>query len=79
MSRKTGWAVVVVCIASLATAGPKGTVPRSSVDRYAAHTLRDGIGIGVVVLFVGTGAERVRLGCEPVLRGGGDCFVSAEG
>jgi hypothetical protein len=42
--------VVVVCVASLATAGPKGTVPRSSVDRYAAHTVRDGVGIGVVVL-----------------------------
>ena len=50
MSRKIGWAAVVVCVASLATAGPKGTVPRSSADRYAAHAMRDGVGIGVVVL-----------------------------
>jgi len=50
MSRKIRWAAVVVCVASLATAGPKGTVPRSSADRYRAHAVRDGIGIGVVVL-----------------------------
>jgi len=56
MSRKIGWAAVVVCVASLATAGPKGTVPRSSADRYAAHTVWDGVGIGVVVL----SSERAR-------------------
>lgn len=50
MSRKIGWAAAVVCAASLAIAGPKGTVPRTSADRYAAHTVRDGVGIGIVLL-----------------------------
>jgi hypothetical protein len=49
MSRTIALAVVVAG-ASLAMAGPKGTVPRTSPDRYAAHTIRDGVGIGVVVL-----------------------------
>jgi len=50
MSRTIRCVVMVICVASLATGGPKGTVPRSSADRYAVHTARDGIGIGVVVL-----------------------------
>ena len=50
MSRKLGWAALVVGMSSLVTAGPKGTVPRSSAERYAAHSVRDGVGIGVVVL-----------------------------
>lgn len=50
MTRRIGWAAVVVCVASLATAGPKGTVPRTSADRYATHTMRDGVGIGIVLL-----------------------------
>jgi hypothetical protein len=37
-------------VSSFAFAGPKGTVPRSSFDRYALHAAQDGVGIGVVLL-----------------------------
>jgi len=50
MSRKSGWGAVVVCVVSLAAAGPKGTVPRAAADRYAIHAMLDGVGIGVVLL-----------------------------
>jgi len=50
MSRTIRVVVMVTCVASLAMAGPKGTVPRSSADRYAAHAMHDSVGIGVVVL-----------------------------
>jgi hypothetical protein len=44
------WAAVVVGMASLAAAAPKGTVPRSSAQQYALHAVRDGFSIGVVTL-----------------------------
>lgn len=50
MSRRTGWTAVVVCGATLAVGGPKGTVPRATVERYTIHTVRDGIGVGVGLL-----------------------------
>jgi hypothetical protein len=50
MNRKIAWAAMAVCVASLVTAGPKGTVPRAAADRYTVHTVRDGVGIGVVLL-----------------------------
>jgi hypothetical protein len=50
ITRKIAWAAVVVCPTSLAIAGPKGTVPRTSADRYATHTVSDGVGIGIVLL-----------------------------
>jgi hypothetical protein len=40
----------VVALASLVVAAPKGTVPRSSAEKYALHALRDGFSIGVVPL-----------------------------
>jgi hypothetical protein len=43
-------AALLLCVASLATAGPKGTVPRAGADRYTTHTIRDGVGIGIVLL-----------------------------
>jgi hypothetical protein len=50
MKWKRSWAGAVIGIASLAAAGPKGTVPRSSAERYSVHAVRDGVGIGVVLL-----------------------------
>ena len=50
MSRKL-WSVLTVgCLASLAFAAPKGTVPRSSANRYPAHTQGDGISIAATLL-----------------------------
>lgn len=50
MRRRIGWAAIVVGVALLAAAAPKGTVPRAAADRYPAHVVRDGVGVGVVVL-----------------------------
>jgi hypothetical protein len=50
MSRRTWWTAGVVCCAALAVAGPKGTVPRATVERYPINTVREGIGVGVVLL-----------------------------
>jgi len=50
MSRKLWTVVTVGCLASLAFAAPKGTVPRSSANRYTAHTQGDGISIGATIL-----------------------------
>ena len=50
MRRRIGWAAIVVGVAVLAAAAPKGTVPRATADRYPAHIVRDGVGVGVVVL-----------------------------
>ena len=44
------WAATVVALASLVVAAPKGTVPRSSAEKYAQHAVRDGFSIGVVTL-----------------------------
>jgi len=50
VSRKL-WSVLIVgCLASVAFAVPKGTVPRSSASRYPAHTQGDGISIGARLL-----------------------------
>jgi hypothetical protein len=50
VSRKL-WSVLTVgCLASLAFAAPKGTVPRYSANRYPAHTQGDGISIGATLL-----------------------------
>jgi hypothetical protein len=56
MSGRTWGTAVVVCCVALAVAGPKGTVPRATVERYTIRTLRDGIGVGVVLL----SSEQVR-------------------
>jgi hypothetical protein len=50
VSRKL-WSVLIVgCLASLAFAAPKGTVPRSSASRYPVHTQSDGISIAARLL-----------------------------
>jgi len=50
MSRTILCAALVAGIAWLAAAAPRGTVPRSSAERYAVHSARDGVSIGVVLL-----------------------------
>ena len=50
MSARLGWAAALIALASLATAEPKGTVPRSSADKYALHSVREKFSIGVVTL-----------------------------
>ncbi|MGC2195952.1 MAG: hypothetical protein WA628_14845 [Terriglobales bacterium] len=50
MKRKGWWTAVVIGAVSLTAAAPKGTVPRSSAERYAVHAGRNGVGIGVVLL-----------------------------
>jgi hypothetical protein len=43
-------AAIVVGVISSATAAPKGTVPRSSAERYAVHANQNGVGIGLIAL-----------------------------
>ena len=43
------WSALVT-LASLASAGPRGTVPRSAADRYPAHAEKDGMSVGAVLL-----------------------------
>ena len=50
MIRKLCASIVVVGVASIATAGPRGTVPKASVGEYRAHAERNGIGIGAILL-----------------------------
>jgi len=51
MSGKIAFAaVLMLCVGSLAGTGPNGTVPRTAVDRYLIHAMRDGVGIGIVLL-----------------------------
>lgn len=42
--------MLTVCWATLAAQGPKGTVPRASADKYAAHAEQDGNSIGATAL-----------------------------
>ena len=50
MRRKIWTALTVGLAASLAFAAPKGTVPRSSANRYPVHAQNDGIAIGARLL-----------------------------
>lgn len=50
MIRKIWTSIVLIGVASIASAGPRGTVPKSSVGQYRAHAERDGVGIGAVLL-----------------------------
>jgi hypothetical protein len=43
-------AVALACVVPLAFAAHKGTVPRSSADRYPAHVQRDDVSIGAKLL-----------------------------
>lgn len=49
--KKLIWCIAgVLGTFSQVAAAPKGTVPRSSADRYAVHAAQNGVGIGVVLL-----------------------------
>jgi hypothetical protein len=50
VNRKLWAFIVVIGVASVASAVPRGTVPKSSVEEYRAHAERDGVGIGAVLL-----------------------------
>src|SRR5215475_9147187 len=50
MKAMLGWFAGLVLIASLAVAAPRGTVPRSSADKYALHAVRNRFSIGVVAV-----------------------------
>lgn len=43
-------AACLICGMSVFADAPKGTVPRAGADSYPAHAVRDGIGIGAVLL-----------------------------
>jgi hypothetical protein len=42
--------LVVAGAVSVVAAGPRGTVPRTSVQEYGAHAQRSGLGVGAVLL-----------------------------
>jgi hypothetical protein len=42
--------MVLIGMAAVTTAGPRGTTPKPSPDQYRAHTLRNGTGIGASAL-----------------------------
>ena len=50
MKRAIWIAAIVLGMVAAGFCAPKGTVPRSSAERYAVHAERNGVGIGVVLL-----------------------------
>jgi hypothetical protein len=50
MTRKLWASLALIAVASVASAGPRGTVPRDDADKYHAHAERDGLIIGAEVL-----------------------------
>ena len=50
MNRNVLLGVAFLSLASLSTAGPRGTVPKTSADRYAAHAEHDGTKIGAFLM-----------------------------
>jgi hypothetical protein len=50
MMRKLCASIVVVWVASVVSAGPRGTVPKASAGEYRAHAQRNGIGVGASLL-----------------------------
>jgi hypothetical protein len=50
MNRRLWASLAVIAAASVATAGPKGTVPREDADKYRAHAERDAVVIGAELL-----------------------------
>jgi hypothetical protein len=45
MRKKLWTSIAFAAMASVVSAGPKGTVPRENADKYHAHAERDGLGI----------------------------------
>jgi hypothetical protein len=56
MRARVGWLACVIGLVLMAAAAPKGTVPRSSAEKYALHGSHNGVGIGIVAL----SADQVR-------------------
>jgi hypothetical protein len=50
MSRRLLLGVFLMVLTSVATAGPKGIVPRTSADRYPIHAGNDGTEVGAALL-----------------------------
>jgi len=50
MSRRLLVGVFLMVLTSVATAGPKGIVPRTSADRYPIHSGNNGIEVGAALL-----------------------------
>ena len=50
MSRKLWASFLFVGVASITTAGPRGTVPKAAVNQYRSHAERNGIGVGATQL-----------------------------
>lgn len=50
MKLRTLLAVGLVCAVSVYADAPRGTVPRAAAEKYPAHVVRDGVGIGAVLL-----------------------------
>lgn len=50
MNRNLLLGVAFLSLAPLATAGPRGTIPRTSADRYPAHAEHDGTKIGASLM-----------------------------
>ena len=50
MNRNLLLGVAFLSLASLATAGPRGTVPKTSAGQYAAHAEHDGTKIGAALM-----------------------------
>jgi hypothetical protein len=51
MSRRKLWvSLLIVGLGSVASAGPKGTVPRADADQYQSHAQRDGVTIAATLL-----------------------------
>jgi hypothetical protein len=50
MTRKLWASLALIALATMASAGPRGTVPREDAGKYQAHAERDGLVIGAEVL-----------------------------
>lgn len=50
MKLRTLFAMGLICAVSVYADAPKGTVPRAAADSYPAHTIRDGVSVGAVLL-----------------------------
>jgi hypothetical protein len=45
-------AVLLICATAVASDAPRGTVPRASADKYAAHAEQNGINVGATMLTI---------------------------
>lgn len=50
MKLRTCIAIALMCVLSLSAETPRGTVPRTTADRYPVHAAESGVSIGVTLL-----------------------------